>query len=86
LPMSDSRSVLPAPKLLNLTGVRVTESAITLVAKPSSHVALCPVCRKRSSRVHSRYTRTLADLPWQGIPVSVHLRVRRFFCEEATCH
>src|SRR5215218_1870571 len=84
--MSDSRTVLPAPKLLNLTGVRVTESLITLVAKPSARVALCPVCGKRSSRVHSRYTRTLADLPWQGIPVSVSLRVRRFFCDEGTCH
>src|SRR5829696_1773777 len=83
--MSDSRTVLPAPKLLNLTGVRVTESPITLVAKPSARVALCPVCRKRSSRVHSRYTRTLADLPWQGIPVSLRLRVRRFFCDEGTC-
>jgi transposase len=83
--MSDSRTVLPAPKLLNLTGVRVTESAITLVAETSSSVALCPVCGKRSSRVHSRYTRTLADLPWQGIPVSVSLRVRRFFCDEGTC-
>src|SRR5215203_125006 len=84
--MSDSRTVLPAPKLLNLTGVRVTESLITLVATPSARVALCPVCGKRSSRVHSRYTRTLADLPWQGIPVSVSLRVRRFFCDEGTCH
>jgi transposase len=84
--MSDSRPVLPAPKLLNLTGVRVTESAITLVAKPSSRAALCPVCGERSTRVHSLYTRTLADLPWQGIPVSLSLRVRRFFCDEGTCH
>jgi transposase len=83
--MSDSRTVLPAPELLDLTGVRVTESAITLVASASSRVALCPVCGKRSARVHSRYTRTLADLPWQGIPVSVRLRVRRFFCDEGAC-
>ncbi len=40
---------------------------------------------KRSARVHSRYTRTLADLPWQGVPVTVRLRVRRFFCDERTC-
>jgi transposase len=83
--MSDSRTVLPAPKLLNLTGVRVTESAITLVAGTSSRVALCPACGKRSSRVHSRYTRTLADLPWQGIPVSLRLSARRFFCDEGPC-
>ena len=83
--MSDSRTVLPGPELLNLTGVRVTGSAITLVAGTSSRVALCPVCGKRSARVHSRYTRTLADLPWQGIPVSVRLRTRRFFCDEGAC-
>ena len=27
----------------------------------------------------------LRDLPWQGIPVTVRLHVRRFFCEEMTC-
>jgi transposase len=43
------------------------------------------VCRKRSGRVHSRYTRTLADLPRQGIPVTVHLRIRRFFCDQKDC-
>ena len=28
----------------------------------------------------------LADLPWQGIPVTVHLHVRRFFCDEEACN
>jgi transposase len=83
--MPDSRTLLPAPKLLNLTSIRATENAITLVATTSSRVALCPVCGKGSTRVHSRYTRMLADLPWQGIPVTVHLHVRRFFCDEANC-
>src|SRR5215210_8683762 len=84
--MSHSRTVLPAPKLLNLIDVRATENAITLDARTSSRVARCPACAKRSARVHSHYTRTLADLPWQGIPVTIRLRVRRFFCEEADCH
>jgi transposase len=44
------------------------------------------VCGKQSVRIHSCYTRTLADLPWQGIPVTLHLRVRRFFCDEISCH
>jgi transposase len=83
--VSDARTVLPAPKLLNLIGVRADENAITLTARTSSRVALCPVCGKRSARVHSRYTRTLADLPWQGIPVTVRLHVRRFFCDEEAC-
>jgi transposase len=83
--MTDSRTILPAPRRLQLLGVRVTETTITLIARTSSHVSRCPVCGKRSARVHSRYTRTLSDLPWQGIPVTVRLHVRRFFCEERTC-
>src|SRR5215212_3553516 len=84
--MPDARTVLPAPKLLNLIGVRADENAITLVARTSSRVARCPACGTRSARVHSRYTRTLADLPWQGIPVTVRLRVRRLFCDHKACN
>ena len=62
--MSDARTVLPAPKLPDLIGVRATENAITLAARTSSRVARCPVCGARSARIHSHYTRTLADLPW----------------------
>src|SRR3954469_17336077 len=83
--MSDSRTVLPAPKLLNLISVRTDANVITLSAKTSASAAPCPVCGKRSGRVHSQYTRTLADLPWQGIPVTVRLRVRRFFCDQRAC-
>lgn len=83
--MPDSRTVLPAPKRLKLLGVRATETAITLLARTSSRLARCPVCGKRSRRVHSRYTRKLADLPWQGVPVTVHLHVRRFFCDRPAC-
>ncbi len=49
--MSDSRTVLPAPKLLNLICVRATENSIILTAKSSNRVALCPVCGRQSARV-----------------------------------
>jgi transposase len=84
--MSESRTVLPAPNLLDLIGIRATENAITLDARTAPRVARCPECGKKSTRVHSTYTRMLADLPWQGIPVTIHLRVRRFFCDERACH
>jgi transposase len=84
--MSKSCTILPAPNLLTLTAVRTTENAITVVANTSVSTARCPTCEKRSGRVHSRYTRTLTDLPWQGVPVTVCLRVRRFFCDESSCN
>src|SRR5829696_4665091 len=65
-----SRPTVRSPKLLDLIGVRATENTTTLAARTSSRVARCPVCGARSARVHSHYTRTLADLPWQGVPVT----------------
>jgi transposase len=35
--------------------------------------------------VHSRYTRTLADLPWSGYGITWRLHVRKFFCRHPTC-
>jgi hypothetical protein len=45
----------------------------------------CPGCGTFSSRVHSRYLRKLSDLPWEGLPVRVQLRTRRFFCVRPEC-
>jgi transposase len=47
--------------------------------------APCPACATPSARVHSRYQRILADLPWQGLAVQLRLETRRFFCEAASC-
>ena len=83
--MPDSRTILPDPKTLNLVCVRADANAITITARTVSREARCPVCTRRSARVHSRYTRTLSDLPWQGIPVTVCLHAKRFFCDEDSC-
>jgi transposase len=45
----------------------------------------CPSCESPSSRVHSRYRRTVADVPVAGRPVRIMLWVRRFFCDNAAC-
>src|SRR3982751_1110840 len=58
---------------------------VTVVARSRLPTSPCPDCRAPSSRVHSRYERRLADLPWQGRPVAVRLRARRFFCAEPAC-
>jgi transposase len=58
---------------------------VTVVARPRLPTAACPDCRAPSSRVHSRYERRLADLPWQGRPVAIRLRARRFLCAEPAC-
>lgn len=47
--------------------------------------AACPVCGTSSWKVHSRYVRRLADLPWDGVPVVIRLSTRRFYCAEPAC-
>jgi len=39
-------------------------ATVTLMASLVPTTATCPRCQTPSARVHSRYTRTLADLPW----------------------
>lgn len=45
----------------------------------------CPDCRSRAVRVHSTYQRRLAERPLGPRSVVVRLRVRRFFCDRASC-
>lgn len=47
--------------------------------------AHCPLCGRRSKRVHSHYSRTIADLPCCGTPVVIHLHTRRFVCRVRWC-
>jgi hypothetical protein len=61
------------------------QSAITVTLQARRMTARCPLCDRWSKRVHSRYERTLADLPWGVHTVILRLRVRRLFCRNARC-
>jgi transposase len=58
---------------------------LIMVLRPAREESRCPLCEKNSRRVHSYYRRRLCDLPWEGIPVRIALRVRRFFCDSDAC-
>src|SRR4051794_34173455 len=60
-------------------------SAITLTLQARQVTACCRLCGRRSKRVHSRYERTLADLPWGAYAIIIRLRVRRLFCRNTRC-
>ena len=59
--------------------------AIVVDAAPRQRGAPCPDCRRRTRRVHSRYRRTVRDLPCGGVAVVLHLHVRRFICRNRRC-
>jgi transposase len=65
--------------------VSIAGDLITIVAQSQVTSVICPKCAHASSRVHSRYSRQLADLPWSGRRVRLILQVHRFFCTWITC-
>jgi len=76
---------LPHLKGLRLEALTVADDHITIVAATIRRRARCPACQRCSTRVHSRYWRTVADQPWGGRPVSIRLQARRFRCTNTEC-
>jgi transposase len=80
----------PAHLLADPTSIRLQKiiqhaSSLTLVVRAKRSQAECPRCHRLSSRIHSYYTRSAADLPWHGVAVRLELRARRFRCRNSLC-
>ncbi|WFU12789.1 ISL3 family transposase (plasmid) [Rhizobium sp. CB3090] len=81
-----AKRILPLiPPSLVVDHVQQSRGAISIDCRFRSTGAKCPDCRKASHRVHSRYERHLADLPWQGRAVTIILHVRRLRCSNERC-
>ncbi len=70
---------------LELESLSVENGHVSICAGSGARRCICPVCGGGSSRVHSRYLRTVSDLPWHGICVTFKIGARRFFCDESSC-
>jgi transposase len=80
-----ANTLLADPDTIRLVCIRPSLSTITLVIKTKAAQASCPRCHRTSSRVHSRYFRRVADLPWHGVAVKLELHTRRFRCQNSLC-
>ncbi|HEU4405988.1 MAG TPA: ISL3 family transposase [Polyangiaceae bacterium] len=80
-----SLSALLAEPGLELESDRIQEGVLLLSLRTTRAHAPCPACGHDARRVHSRYQRTLSDLPWGGLAVRLLVRIRRFRCEHAGC-
>ncbi|HEY6377277.1 MAG TPA: ISL3 family transposase [Edaphobacter sp.] len=80
------RTLVPDAGEVVLYELRVIgRDRLVMVLRSAGERSCCPVCLQTSRRVHSRYSRHLSDLPWEGIPVRIELHVRRFFCGTSEC-
>jgi transposase len=79
--------LLPDATTLRLAACHVdtTSAQITLLVHSTQASVPCPLCAIPARRIHSRYERTLADLPWAEYRVRLQLRVRKWFCRNRHC-
>lgn len=81
----DPATLLADPTAIRLEKIVSDISSLTLVVRATRQQAECPRCHRPSTRVHSYYTRKVADLPWHGVAVRLDLRARRFRCKNSLC-
>ena len=80
-----SPALVPDPACLHLLRLEAKGQTILMEVATRATEARCPLCQRPSERVHSRYRRWVADLPWANLAVQVCLHVRRFFCDNRAC-
>src|SRR5579883_1015486 len=78
-------TLVPTTNDLALDDVSAGAEEVNATLVATRTAAPCPVCGCLSSRIHSRYQRTLADLPWSQHRVRLVLSVRKFFCDVDAC-
>jgi transposase len=76
---------LPIPRSLHVEALLLAEDGLTILVGAEAPNAPCPLCGWRSGRVHSRYARTPADLPWATLAVRLRVDVREFFYANDAC-
>lgn len=63
----------------------VVDGIVEISGRVAGAVGSCPDCGTPSSSCHSRYERTLSDLPISGTIVKLRLNFRRFRCNLRSC-
>jgi transposase len=78
-------TLLADPEAIHLSHVRTSPKTITVIVLAAASRVFCPNCGHLSSHIHSRYTRNVADLPWQGVSAKLELHSRRWRCNNSLC-
>ena len=76
---------LPNISVLQFNSVSIQEKTVVFQVSSTRFPAICPQCHQVSEKIHSRYRRTLADLPLSGLIVQLICQVKKFFCRNQEC-
>jgi hypothetical protein len=71
------KPALALPGGLEVRGIEVIDAVLIITAVSIQKTPCCPHCGIPATRVHSRYTRQVADLPCSGQQVRLLLKLIR---------
>lgn len=76
---------LPCPDSVAIHRLAASDTHFVIELTACRGEVPCSDCAHLTHRLHSRYCRTLADLPLQDKTVSLILHTRKFFCTNLAC-
>lgn len=71
---------------LEIDRMIVFEQQVIIYAHGTATEMCCPDCELPSTRIHSHYTRCPQDLPLSGKQARLHIRLKRFRCDNRLCN
>lgn len=72
-------------KKLKIISYNYINDILSIKIKRTNKSAICPYCGKKSYNVHSKYIRTIKDLPIQEYKVVLNIETKKFFCKNEKC-
>lgn len=81
----DSILVQQLDPSLECNGYNVEESRIVFDVSSTKDKNQCPYCGTTSSKVHSVYIRSVADIPVQSYQTLLRIKTKKMFCTNPEC-
>ena len=67
-------TLIPCLDGIQVDSIAAPNNAIVVRLSTVAPYVACPLCGYQTAGVHSRYARTLADMPWNHVAVRIHVR------------
>jgi transposase len=77
-------ALLQLPEIA-INSVHVEDHRMEILAQIKGKYGICPICGKKSSRVHGSYYRRLQDLSVFSKEVTIKLHVKKYVCHNSQC-
>ena len=72
-------------KKLKVTSYEYIDDILSINIERTNKSDICPCCGKKSTNIHSKYIRTIKDLPIQEYKVILNITAKVFFCKNKNC-